>query len=138
MKPMYKAITGAIVALRNCKASGNNYADKWEECIERFQHALPSGSGLDTGTRIVIDECTDEKLVLVTSYHHMNEHGYYTRWTDHKIVVKPSLMSDFNLTIGGKDYNDIKDYLHEVFDHALREEVNPFPQSDAKPAVTHH
>jgi len=39
----------------------------------------------------------------------------YDGWTEHKIIVTPSLMAGFNLQITGKDKGQIKEYLCEVY-----------------------
>ena len=54
----------------------------------------------------------------------MNENGMYDGWTEHKIVITPDLLHGFNLSIGGRNRNEIKDYLHEVYSAALAEEFD--------------
>ena len=49
----------------------------------------------------------------------MDEHGGYDGWTEHKIIVTPSLVYGFELRVTGKDRNDIKDYIAEVMHGAL-------------------
>ena len=49
----------------------------------------------------------------------MNEHGFYAGWTKHMVTVRPSLAFGLDVRIGGRDRNAIKDYLAEVFLHAL-------------------
>lgn len=88
---------------------------------------MPSGSGIDCGTRLDIAASTPEKLVFKTAYHHMNSGGFYDGWTQHRIIVKPSLGFGLRISISGPDRNDVKDYLHECFDQALRAEVEEFP-----------
>lgn len=134
-KPLYQHIALTLEALRNCEASGNTeWARRHRERVAEYENMLPSGSGFDTGTRISIEESTPDKLVLVTSYHHMDEHGTYDGWTDHKIVITPSLAHGFSMKIGGRDRNDIKDYIGEVYDCDLRQSFNPFEER-AKPTV---
>jgi hypothetical protein len=60
--------------------------------------------------------------VFKTSFHHMNTHGYYDGWTDHIVTVRPDMMSGIRISITGKDRNQIKDYIHEVFYNWLTEE----------------
>jgi hypothetical protein len=48
----------------------------------------------------------------------MDDGGGYDGWTEHTITVTPSFRG-FDLTISGRDRNDIKDYLHQTFDHVL-------------------
>jgi len=80
---------------------------------------LPSGSGLDSGTEIDLERSTGEKIVLTTSYHHMNEAGLYDGWTDHTITVRASLVHGIELKISGRDRGQIKDHLAELYDAAL-------------------
>lgn len=128
--PLYKAIVTAIAALANCRKAGAvEWEERWEARIKDLGATLPSGSGLDT-PRIDFDASNDNKIVFNTSYHHMNENGFYTHWTDHKITVVPSLMHDFDLKIGGRDHNEVKEYLHEVFATALSEQVELYPHSN--------
>ena len=104
-------------------------ADRVEQDLSNLRDLLPSGSGIDNGTRIDIRKCwvkSDEvvKLTLNTSYHHMNDTGYYDGWTDHVVTIRPTLTSSgFSLAITGRNRNDIKDYLGEVFEGALNEPV---------------
>lgn len=66
------------------------------------------------------DKTTGSKIVLTMSYHHMDEGGYYDGWTDHTITITPSF-DGIDIAIGGRNRNDIKDYLHEVYYYALRD-----------------
>jgi len=50
--------------------------------------------------------------------------GYHDGWTDHQLIVTPSLQFGFHIRITGKDRNQTKDYLHETFQYALSEEVD--------------
>ena len=83
---------------------------------------LPSGSGFNSGTRFDIDKSTMDKLVFHTSYHHMSEHGYYTKWTDHTVTVTPSFHG-FNIKVSGRNHNDIKEYIAESFDCLLNDQT---------------
>lgn len=62
-------------------------------------------------------------IIGVVSHHHMNDVGFYTGWTHHKFVVKPSLQFGFELKVGGRNRNGIKDYLHDALTDWLYEEV---------------
>ena len=84
---------------------------------------LPSGSGWDEGTKIDLEASHADKFVLYGSYRHMDECGGYDGYTNHTITVTPSLASDFNLRISGRNRNDIKDYLFQTFDYALRQDI---------------
>ena len=79
---------------------------------------LPSGSGFDNGTQFDVENSTMDKLVFTTSFHHMSEHGYYTKWTDHTVTVTPSFHG-LNIKVSGRNRNDIKDHIAECFDCLL-------------------
>lgn len=100
------------------------FADEFRDKIESLvkQH-MPSGSGFDAGTRIDFNVSHAEKLVFTTSFHHMNETGYYDGWTEHTITVTPSLANHFNLRISGRNRNDIKDMIYEQFQYCLMTDV---------------
>jgi hypothetical protein len=81
----------------------------------------PSGSGFDAGTQV--NEDRSDILLFTTAYHHMDEDGFYDGWTEHTVRVKPSLAWGFDLTVSGRDRNDIKDYIADVFACWLNEMV---------------
>jgi hypothetical protein len=91
---------------------------------------LPSGSGIDNGCKLNLDESNMNKIVIEFSYHHMNDNGFYDGWTEHKITITPDLVFDISLKITGKNINDIKDYFHEVFQHNLTQEVSKEEQAE--------
>jgi hypothetical protein len=122
--PRYVAFARTLDAWLNCQESGNDtWLPRHEEKLNSWCKEGPSGSGWDNGTKIDLELSRKEKLVFKGSFHHMNEHGYYDGWTDHFIVVKPSLAFGFELSITGRDRNEIKDYLSDVFYSWLREEI---------------
>jgi hypothetical protein len=113
----YQAIASKLDAMDNCRKAGN---DEWlekheQDIMDIVKNEFPSGSGFDSGTKLNWDKSTPEKLVFETSFHHMDEGGCYDGWTDHTITVTPSLQFGFNLKVSGRDRNDIKDYIHEIF-----------------------
>jgi hypothetical protein len=107
--------------IRGNKKGHANWAESAKLEIEKVMREMPSGSGIDCGTKLYPGS-TGEKIVLLVEYHHMNENGYYDGRTYHNIIVKPSLQFGFSLRVTGRDKNQIKDYLAEVYDSALREE----------------
>ena len=119
----YKAIAQKIQAMENCEKTGNQeWLTKHRDAIKGIMDNAPSGSGFDSGTELD-DTSTPKKLVFTTSFHHMNEGGMYDGWTSHTITVKPSLCFDFDLKVSGKDRNQIKDYIGEMFQSFLDEEI---------------
>lgn len=129
MTPLYRAIASALQARRNCIDSKNV---EWEEkhearALDLTKRHMPSGAGIDSGTSLDLDASSAQKLVFHASYHHMNEDGAYDGWTDHTIRVYPSLTSGIRTTISGPNRNQVKDYLCECYDNALRSEVDEYP-----------
>jgi len=124
-RPLYQAIASCLKAIENCKTAGNTeWLDRHEERLARLVDLLPSGSGLDQGTKL-LDSSTPEKLQFTAPFPHMNENGYYDSWTDHVVTIRPSLLSGFTVSVSGRDRNQIKDYIAETYHQALSEEVEP-------------
>ena len=121
---VYQAIASTCIARSNCLRARN---ETWEEkhtvkIHKLINKYLPSGSGWDCGTNISWDENPNEKLVFYGSFHHMDEHGGYQRWTSHNVIVKPDWQG-ISLRITGRNHNDIKEYLADLFYLALMQEV---------------
>lgn len=116
---LIEAIAQALASRNNCLESGNTQTEAvWTEVLRRLERALPSGSGINAGTmieRASLPDC----VILHTSFHHMNQHGVYDGWTTHRITVKPSFVYGLDLRISGGNRNEIKDYLHQVYEQAL-------------------
>ena len=122
MKTILQQLATAIQALSNCQQSGNSdWEQRWNDTIDSIVDNMPSGSGIDNGTKIDLDACTSSKIVFDVGYHHMNDGGYYDGWSHHKIVCTPSF-SGFDMRITGRDRNGIKDYLADVYYTALSAE----------------
>lgn len=122
-RPLYRAIATTLQAMENCCKAGNaEWLDKHGETLKALTAQLPSGSGIDNGTKLLADECKPGKLVFAFGFHHMNENGMYDGWTEHELHVTPSF-DGIDLRITGLDRNDIKDYLYDVYHHALTAEV---------------
>lgn len=114
---VYRDISSKLAAIDNCKKSGNTvWQAKHEESIASIiKECFPSGLGFDAGTILIHDESSPEKLVFSTAFHHMSEHGYYEGWSHHRVIVTPSLVHGINIKVTGRNKNDIKDYIAEVF-----------------------
>ena len=109
--------------IANLMNHGNK--DTIEETVTIIEEYLPSGSGFDNETTLNLDKSSDSKLVFETAFHHMNERGFYTKWTDHTVTVRPSFFADgFEVKVSGRNHNDIKDYIAECFDCCLEENVD--------------
>ncbi len=121
--PLYKALASTIAARLNCIESDNTeWIGKHHDRIDALQDLLPSGSGIDCGTKVDLDNSTGEKIVLTADYHHMNENGMYDGWSNGTITITPSLAHtiniDFDWPLEGDDC-DLLDYLHQTYHWAL-------------------
>ena len=113
MIPLYRRLARLVGAYWNCVKSGN---EEWkkrhhDKAIELVKEHLPSGSGIDSGTRLMVENSYPNKLFLEVAFHHMDEHGGYDGWTNHIITVEPDLELGFTLQVSGENRNDIKTYL---------------------------
>jgi hypothetical protein len=106
-----------LCAVKNCQERNNTlWEDRHNTLLSwMVQHAMPSGGGFDGGTMLDRARSNEDRLVFVTSFHHMNEDGFYDGWTEHEIFVTPSLLHGFDLRITGKNKREIKDYIAESF-----------------------
>lgn len=84
------------------------------------------GDGLDAaGVSAMLDDClaskpsTPNRIVIDTAFHHMNDGGYYDGWSEHSVIITPSLVWGYEIRVTGRNRNDIKDYIAETFQHAL-------------------
>lgn len=122
---LYSVLASTVEAVQNCiKAHNEEWLGRHEQTIESLvKQYMPSGAGFDSGTTLDIDASHADKLVFHTSYHHMNDGGYYDGWTEHTVTVIPSLAHRFHLRISGRNRNDIKEYIAETFGIALQEQI---------------
>ncbi len=125
MRNVITMIASAVAARANCAEFGGprkEAFDRWTEQLEAID--LPSGSGFDNGSSVDIGQSTEDRIVLSTSFHHMTE-GTYDGWTDHEIIVTPSLVHGYDVEVTGEDRNDILEYIADVFSEALGEDEAP-------------
>lgn len=137
-RPIYRELASLFQAYLNCanndnvdSLTGMPWRMRHRESIDCIVHDfLPSGSGIDCGTKFDFDASNPDKLVLTFSYHHMNDGGMYDGWTEHTAIVRPSLVHEFIVNISGRDRNQIKDYLGDLYHEALRQEVYQDEEGD--------
>ena len=131
--PVYQQIASSFQARQNCEkkmltGAGSQNAREWEEKHTETIEAIvrdhfPSGAGFDSGTTFDWVQSKPERLVFETSFHHMNEVGMYDGWTEHEVIVTPSLQFGFNVRVTGKNRNEIKTYIADEFYGALSTET---------------
>lgn len=120
--PLYQFIARAGANAANCAERGNTeWQQVWEEALAQCEELLPSGSGFDAGTKI--EYAGADKIVLQTSFHHIDEHGSYDGWTEHTVTVTPNLAYGFGIRVSGHNKNDVKEYIADVFYDVLWSEV---------------
>ena len=113
----YSALARAIQWLEQVNDEYRSQAVKEFDDLVKM---LPSGSGFDNGSSVNLDKSTGEKIIIETSFHHMDEHGYYDGWTYHNVIITPSLQWGFNIRVTGRNKNDIKDYIQHEFNSLNR------------------
>jgi hypothetical protein len=101
-----------LAAFTQCK---EEYKQPHEDAIEEYLEFLPHGSGIDSGVVFVWKDSKPDKLVFTFGYHHMDENGGYDGWTHHELIITPDLQHGYKIKITGKDRNNTKEYLYELF-----------------------
>jgi len=101
---LIQAIAQKVDYLKRCE--GNPQYEKFTD-VARATHDkllghLPSGSGIDAGTKLEWDSSKPNCIRFSCGYHHMNDAGYYDGWTHHMIIVTPTF-AGFDLRITGRD-----------------------------------
>ena len=123
-------IANTIVAYQNCVKSGNmsGWKEKHLERLRNYEkNFLPSGSGIDNGTKINLDLSKGERVILHGDYHCMDDNGMYAGWVKFRVTVTPSFIGDINVKVGitghvpGGDRDGLRDYLTETYDAVLRQ-----------------
>lgn len=125
-QPLYRQIASLLLAIENCERAGNaEWKARHGETIRALvREHMPSGSGFDNGTTLEFERSRPDRLVFLTAFHHMDEVGGYAGWSDHTVIVTPSLAFPFDLRATGRDRNGIKDYIAETFKIALQTVVD--------------
>lgn len=126
-RPVVYHVSMLLEAYQNCVSSRNvEWAGKHGAFLQVLvKDYMPSGSGIDMGVELDITS-QSQRIVLTTQFHHMTEHGMYDGWTEHSIIVTPRF-SDIGIQVTGRNRNQIKEYLHEVFHQSL---MTTIPQAD--------
>lgn len=105
----------AIIKRREAPdAPPSRILDAWCDLRDALMCDAPSGSGIDCGTTLCEDECTPTRLVFACSFHHMNDVGMYSGWTEHVVTITPTF-EGVHVAVSGRNRNGIKDYLADVY-----------------------
>jgi len=86
------------------------------DAIKKIMDNAPTGAGIETLNLI---HASGKCIEFWCSYHHMNHNGYYDDHSGHCVTVKPDLQFDISIRVNGRNRNDIKDYLGDVFQEWL-------------------
>lgn len=121
---LFTAIARELDRVARCTASNHPALDNAESCLAALLARLPSGSGFDSGVKLDREQSTVDRLVFNADFHHMSESGFYDGWTTHQVIIKPSLLWGFDMRITGRNRNEIKDYIYEVMESVLNEDVD--------------
>lgn len=114
---------------RNKVDTASGSYKRWYEIARRqlkyLKDQLPSGSGFDSGTRFNTDASKlGVVLVFNTAFHHMNEGGFYDGWTEHTVKVRADLEYGIEIIVGGRNRNEIKEYIADEFEHLMNSRVD--------------
>lgn len=122
---LYQKIASTITAINNCRQSGNvEWLEKHKDALYSIEkNVLPHGSGIDAGCTINLEISNETRIIIDCPFHTMDEHGYYSGWRDYQIIIKAHLAFGFTVTVKGRDYNELKDYLSDTFHHVMSEEI---------------
>jgi len=126
-KQVYKQLSSSFMAYKHCVFSENQtFIDIHEKRLyDIAENHLPAGSGFDVGTLFDFEKSRDDRLVLQSSYHPLNEAGFYEEWIDFEVVIKPSLAFDFTIDVKGRfgTRQDIKEYILDTMHYYLNEKI---------------
>lgn len=121
--PVYKFIATQLSRVKNLENSNAPRSSKvFDALCAWVKKNGPSGSGIDMGTALS-ETSTMDCIVLGTHFHHMDEHGGYDGWTDHMVRCKASMLFGIDVTVSGRDRNQIKEYLGEMYQRWLLSEM---------------
>jgi len=119
----YQVLGAFFKSYLNGVKLNNEWVEVWEKNINELIETLPHGSGVDGETKFNYEESKNDKLIINSAYHFMDDNGFYDGWTDIQIILKPD-WSRVDLNVKGifpKKYSDIRNYLEELFMESFEE-----------------
>lgn len=122
-QPLYQVIAREFERYARCEDRPDIRNDASTKIVDLVREHMPSGSGIDSGTKLDFGASKPDRLVFTFGYHHMNDVGMYDGWTEHTLIVTPSLHWGMETRITGPDRNQIKEYLYDTYGLALTQLV---------------
>ena len=121
-EPVYKQIANQVYQYHSTVTPQESDEMRHKYALESImKNHMPSGSGIDAGTKLLLEESTGEKLVFEVAYHHMNSTGFYCGWTTRNITVTYSMRTglklDFETISVDADFTEVDDEGQE-YDNA--------------------
>lgn len=112
----YAKIANLVGAIQNAKGDNNNHwmTVREENLQGLITEKLPSGSGFDSGTKLIMEKSSSDKLVFKADFHHMDDNGFYCGWSEHEVIVTPCF-DGVHIRVTGRNKRHIKDYIANVF-----------------------
>lgn len=125
-----KLIEKIAIFLPSSKHTENTFDASKENAVDQLNEYLPSGSGIDCGSKINFCESTRSKIVIDSAYHYMDENGFYSGWFDFVVIATIDFVGiDVNVKIKRgtnstplslSGLNELfSDYLSETYHYAL-------------------
>lgn len=134
---IYKALATKAYSRLRCIDSVNknptsNSVDTWKEWIDKYEddidnimrNIFPHGSGIDSGCIFNYEKSYNNKIVINSGYHCMDQWGGYDGWVDFTVTLNPDIELDYTLNIRGNfgKYGYIKEYLYQIFHDSFNQE----------------
>ena len=92
---------------------------------------LPHGSGFDADLKVELVPAV-QAFTISFDYHHMDDMGGYSHWSEGVITVTPDFVGVELDLVTTEDDESFKDYVLDTFHQALAEEVRiPSPFGEA-------
>ena len=124
-RKLYQELASSFIAYNNCIASNNTeWEEKHYDKILNLIDSLPHGSGIDGKTELDFNKSNNNKLVINSEFHVMDENGYYDGWINFSLTVEPS-WNGVDISIKGNfgKHQELKDYLVETFGYELEKTI---------------
>ena len=124
---MRQSIIQRIAMLFPSSGSALTETDNFDDDqLNYLESVLPSGSGIDCGMQIDIENSTRNEVILTGDYHYMDEHGFYAGWFGFSVVIGCDLtcsayVKEFSVSYNNTELED--DSITELFDEYLSETI---------------